>query len=295
MRQVVTIAAILSLVGISAQAEPVFQPQAASVLKQKQIEIGTGGQFGFQKSELVGGAGTTYKNRVWHIPLMARYGILDNLESRLVIPYTSAKDTSEGLVSTRNVGDGIGNIQLGAKWNAVSVPSPLALALTFDLPTANPKNNPGALGWRYSGQIQQGFNTHLQVIGDTPVIADLLVGHASLGYMNTGKYTTTTRARFNPSDLLTFNAAAELRLHRWVNQLSVLGEVVGNTALNHSKTNATTNGNDKGTVLAAGPSLQYQYGPVRTYAGVLFDAGKTTFRAYNQRVHFGVSLVFGAP
>jgi len=293
MIHVVAAAAILCSVGTFAQAEPVFQPQAASFLKQKQAEIGVGGQFGFQKSELEGSAGTTYKNRVWHIPLTARYGILDTLEGRLLVPFTSAKDTSEGTASSRNVGDGIGNIQVGAKWNAISAPLPLALALNFDLPTANSKNNRGALGWRYSNQIQQGFNTHIQVVSDTPVFFDFLLGHASLGYMNTGKYTTTARTRFNPSDLITFNSAVELRLHRWVHNLSVMGEVVGNTALNHSKTNATTNGSDKGTVLAAGPSIRYQVGQIRTYTGLLLDAGKPTFRAYNYQVHFGASLLFG--
>jgi hypothetical protein len=78
-----------------------------------------------------------------------------------------------------------------------------------------------------------------------------------------------------------------------VDHLSIAGEFVGNSALNHSKTNGDTNGNDKGTVLEAGPSVRYQMGSVRTYAGLLLDAGRATFRAYNYRVNFGVSMLWG--
>ena len=67
-----------------------------------------------------------------------------------------------------------------------------------------------------------------------------------------------------------------------------------NTALNHSKTLSTVNGNDKGTVLEVGPALRYQTGAWRTQAGMLFDEGKSTFRAYNYRLLFGVSYLFGA-
>ncbi len=276
-----------------AQAEPVFMPQAASVLKAKQGEVGVGAQFGYQNSEIATSPGTTYKNRVWQVPLFIRYGIREDLETRLAIPYVNAIDSSEGLASTRNANAGLGNIQIGAKWNFLKGQVPLAAALDLDLPTANPSKHPGALGQRYSNQLQQGFNGHVQLIADTPMMADFLTGHAQVGYMNTGTYTTTLLTRFNPSDLLTFGASLDFSLKRWVENLSVSGEAVGNTALNHSKTHSTKNGNDLGTVLEAGPAVRYQCGSVRTYAGYLMDAGKATFRAYNYRVNFGVSVLFG--
>jgi hypothetical protein len=69
---------------------------------------------------------------------------------------------------------------------------------------------------------------------------------------------------------------------------------MGNTGLNHSKTDGTANGNDKGTVLEVGPGLRYKTGPWRTHAGVLLNEGKTAFRAYRFRALFGVSYLFGA-
>jgi hypothetical protein len=278
----------------TAQAEPVFMPQAQSVLEAKQLELGVGGQFGYQLSEIETSPGTTFKDRVWQVPLMARYGVTDTVESRLIVPITRAVDSSEGVASSRSANTGFGNIQLGTKWNFLKeAPLPMAVALDLDLPTTNSKNNPGSLGQRYSNQIQQGFNAHLQLIADTPRVADILQGHAMMGYMNTATYTMAADTRFNPSDLMTFGASVDVSLKRWVDHLSLSGEMVGNTALNHSKTNGTLNGNDKGTVLEAGPALRYQSGRIRTYVGVLADAGKATFRAYNYRVNFGVSLLCG--
>jgi hypothetical protein len=290
--------AILSVVIFTAwqaaQAEPVFLPQAQSVLHAKQIEAGVGGQFGYQLSEIETSPGTTYKDRVWSIPFSARYGVTDVIESKLMIPIVQAVDSSEGISSNRFSSTGLGNMQIGTKWNFLKeMPFPLAAALDLDLPTANSRNNPGALGMRYNNQLQQGLNTHLQLVADSPKVAEMMTAHAQLGYMNTATYTTAADTRFNPSDLFTFGASVDLDLKRWVDHLSVSGEMVGNTALNHSKTNGDTNGNDKGTVLEVGPAMRYQLGPVGTYAGVLLDQGSATFRAYNYRVNFGVSMLWG--
>lgn len=275
-------------------AEPVFMPQAASVLKTKQFEAGLGGHFGYQTSELVNNAGTTYKNRVWHFPLFVRMGITDVVESRLIIPITHAVDSSEGTVSTRNDDQGLGNIQMSAKWNFHTGALPLAFALDLDLPTANSKNNPAALGWRYSGQIQQGFNAHPHLVADIPVMADRLTAHTHLGYLNTGTYTTANDARFNPSDLMTFGASLDMNLHDKIQGLSLAAECIGNTALNHSKTGGVANGGDRGTVIEAGPSLRYARGAIHTWTGFLIDAGDPTYRAYNYRVSFGMAYRLGA-
>ena len=289
-----TIAALIGMMTASlASAEPVFLPQAASVVKKSQLEAGVDGMFGYQLSELVGGAGTTSKTRVWTLPVWARYGVLDNLETHLLLPITRAVDSSEGSASTRNADTGIGNIQIGAKWNFVSAPLPLAVALDMDLPTANPSNNPAPLGWRYTGQVQQGFNAHLQLVADTPAIGPVK-GHAAAGYMNTATYTKSDKVRYNPSDLATYGAGVDLSLDSVLKNLAVSGEFVGSSALNYSRTGGTKDGNTLGTVLEAGPAVRYQVGRVKLHAGVLYDAGKATFRAYNYRVDFGVSVLFGA-
>jgi len=275
-------------------AEPVFMPQAESVLKNHQFEAGVGGMFGYQLSELENNPGTSYKNRVWHIPLFVRWGITDQIESRLIIPITHAVDSSEGAVSTRNYDKGIGNIQMSAKWNFLKGIVPLAAALDLDLPTANSKNNPASLGWRYSGQVQQGFNAHPHLVADVSLVPNRLSAHALLGYMNTATYTTAARVRFNPSDLLTFGASLDLNLSDKLSGVSVAAECVGNTALTHSKTGSTRNSGDRGSVVEAGPSLRYAHGPIHTWTGLLIDAGDPTYRAYNYRVHFGVAYRFGA-
>jgi hypothetical protein len=285
---------VLTVAASAAQAEPVFMPQAASALKAHQAEAGVNGHFGYQTSELASNPGTTYKNRVWQFPLYARYGILDMLEAHVVLPIARAVDSSEGLFSSRGASTGLGNIQMGSKWNFVSAPFPLAVALDLDLPTANSKNNAGALGARYSGQLQQGFNGHLQFVMDSPALAEKLTFHGALGYMNTGAYSTSTGFRYNPSDLMTFGASADVNLSAWVSHLSAAAEFVGNTALNHSKNDGVKNGNDKGTVLEVGPSLRYQVGRWRAQTGLLIDAGQSEFRAYNYRVQFGLSALFGA-
>lgn len=277
----------------AAQAEPVFMPQAASVLKDKQLEAGVGAQFGYQSSEIENSLDTTFKDRVWMIPVFARYGVTDNLETKLNVPIVHAIDSSEGLASSHNEDGGIGNMQVGAKWNFLNAPLPLAAALDLDLPTANTSNNPAALGMRYNNQVQQGFNAHLQLIADTPMMADMVSGHAEIGYMNTATYTTTEQTRFNPSDLFTFGASIDLSLKRVAEGLSASAEMVGNTCLTHSRTDGTINGNDMGTVLEVGPAMRYQRGSVRTWAGFLADDGNATFRAYNYRVDFGASLLFG--
>lgn len=277
----------------AAQAEPVFMPQAASVLQGKQVEAGVSPQFGYQSSEIDNSPGTTFKDRVWMYQVFGRYGVTDNLETKLSVPIVHAIDSSEGLASTHNEDGGIGNMQVGAKYNFLNAPLPLAAALDLDLPTANPSNNPAALGMRYNNQVQQGFNAHLQLIADTPMWADMVTGHAEMGYMNTATYTTATQDRFNPSDLFTFGASIDLSLKRVTEGLSASAEMVGNTCLTHSRTDGTINGNDMGTVVEAGPAVRYQRGSVRTWAGVLEDAGNSTFRAYNYRVNFGASLLFG--
>ncbi len=276
-------------------AEPVFMPQAASVVKQKQLETGVDVQYGYQKSELAGTAGTTFLDRTLTVPVWARYGVLDNLETRLLIPFVHAIDSSEGVSSTHNEDGGLGNMQIGAKWNFRAAPWPVSLGVDLDLPTANSANNVAPTGWRYSNQIQQGFNGHLFVAADTPEAMDMISGHLSVGYMNTATYTTASESRFNPSDLLTFGASVDCDMKKWVKGLSASGEMVGNTALTHSRTNsAIDGGHDMGQVLEAGPALRYQMGAWRTKAGVMIDAGPSTYRAYNYRALFGVSYFFGA-
>lgn|GEM_PF-3351399 len=217
----------------------------------------------------------------------------DALETRLALPITKAVTSAEGQSSFRHADSGIGNLQLGVKWNFLKDRMPLAAALDLDLPTANSANNPASLGQRYSTQIQQGFNAHLQVIADTPKMADLLTGHASVGYMNTGAYTTAAKTRFNPSDLMTFGASLDLSMERWIHHVSLSAEAVGNTGLSHSKSNSTMNGSDLGTVIEVGPAVRYQVGALRAYTGFLADVGKATYRAYNYRVNFGVSMLWG--
>jgi len=294
MKSTAITAALLVSVFQYAQAEPVFMPQAASVLKGHQAQTGVGGQFGYQSYELEGAPGTVYKNRVWQIPVFARVGLMDDAEAKLMVPIVHAIDSKEGSSGYHNEDGGLGNMQVGAKWNFLKGMIPVAAALDLDLPTANSKNNPGSLGERYSNQLQQGFNTHLQLIADSPLMADRVTGHVAVGYMNTATYTTSFKSQFNPSDLMTFGASVDVRLHAVMEGLSSSLELVGNTALNHSKTNGSMNGNDKGTVLEIGPALRYQHNAMGTYAGFLADAGKSTFRAYNYRVNFGVSYLFGA-
>jgi len=148
----------------------------------------------------------------------------------------------------------------------LNAPMPLALGLDLDLPTANSANNKAATGWRYSNQVQQGFNTHLFLVADTQKVSDLWTGHAMVGYMNTGTYTTSSQSRFNPSDLLTFGASVDLDMAKLISGLSGSLDFVGNTGLNHSKTQGTMNGSDLGTVLEVGPALRYQMGSWRTQA-----------------------------
>lgn len=277
-----------------AMAEPVFMPQATSVVKQKQLETGVDVQYGYQKSELENSVGTTFLNRVLVVPVWARYGLLDTLETHLTVPIVHAIDSSEGISSFHNEDGGLGNMQVGAKWNFMNAPMPLAVGLDLDLPTANTSNNTAALGQRYNHQVEQGFNGHLFLSGDTPTYAEMLTGHVMVGYMNTATYTTATGTRFNPSDLMTFGASLDLDMKKWVNGLMMSGEMVGNTALTHSRTNSTIDGNhDMGQVLEVGPALRYQMGAWRTKAGVLFDAGPATYRAYNYRLLAGVSYLFG--
>jgi hypothetical protein len=277
-----------------AYAEPVFMPQASSVLKTNQFEAGIGGMFGYQLSELDGSPGTTYKNRVWHVPVFFRWGITDRVESRLTLPITYATDSSEGLASTRYTGKGIGNIQMSGKWQFIDVSVPVAAALDLDLPTANARNNPAPLGWRYSTQVQQGLNVHPHVVADIPLVASRLNAHAQLGYMNTGTYTAASQVRFDPSDLMTFGASVALQLEDQLPGVVLAAECVGNTALNHSTTGRMRNSGDRGTVVEAGPSLRLSRGAMNAWTGLLMDAGDPTYRAYNYRVSFGVAYRFGA-
>src|SRR5437016_4572201 len=137
MKRIASTAALLSFLSWTVHAEPVFMPQAASVLKHNQLEAGINGMFGYQSSSLLGFPDTTSIDRVWHVPVYGRYGVLDNLETHLLIPVTIAVDSQEGTTSSRHSETGLGNVQVGAKWNFVSAPMPLAAALDVDLPTAN--------------------------------------------------------------------------------------------------------------------------------------------------------------
>lgn len=274
-------------------AEPVFMPQAESVLTRHQTEIGLGGQFGYQISEYVGSPGTTYKNRVWHIPLMVRHAISSDGEARLLIPITRAVDSSEGTLSSRDADTGLGNVQIGGKWNFLKGAIPVAAVLDMDLPTANPRHNAASLGWRYSTQIQQGLNIHPHVVGDFPLIKDRLKAHALVGYMYTGSYKMTSGTRFYPGDLITFSTALELEMKDKVPGISVAAEMLGNTAISHSKTGSTRNSGDRGTVIGVGPSVRYSSQKYQAWTGLLIDAGDATYSAYNYRVHFGAAYRFG--
>jgi hypothetical protein len=294
MKRTIAVSLVFMSFNSLAMAEPVFMPQAASVVKQKQLETGVDFEYDYQKSELSASPGTTFNDRAVRVPFWARYGILDNLEARLALPFVHAIDSSEGTSSRHDEDGGLGNMKLGAKWNFKPMPMPIAVGLDFDLPTANSKNNVAATGNRYTHQIEQGFNAHLFLASDHPLIPDLLTTHLMVGYMNTGTYTTASKSRFNPSDLFTYGASLDFEMKKWVNGLTASGEMVGNTALTHSKTQGTVNGgNDMGQVLEAGPALRYEKGSWRTKLGVLFDAGPSTYRAYNTRLMTGVSYLFG--
>src|SRR5437016_8500524 len=106
MKQIAITGLMLSMISLSVRAEPVFMPQAASVVKQKQLETGVDIQYGYQKSELENSPGTTFLDRTVTIPLWARYGILDNLESHLLVPIVHAIDSSEGISSSHNENGG---------------------------------------------------------------------------------------------------------------------------------------------------------------------------------------------
>jgi hypothetical protein len=294
MKRSIATALILFAMCSRAHAEPVFMPQAASVVKQKQLETGIDVQYGYQSSELQANPGTTFLDRTLTIPAFARYGVTDAVETHLLVPYVHAIDSAEGITSFHNEDGGLGNMQVGAKWNLISVPMPLALGVDLDLPTANTANNTAALGWRYNAQTPQGFNAHVFLAADTPMYGDLVSGHGMLGYMNTATYTTATGTRFNPSDLVTFGASVDLELKKWVSGLTASVEMVGNIATTHSRTSDTVSGgNDMGSVLEAGPALRYQIGSWRTQAGILFDEGPATYRAYNFRTLVGISYLFG--
>jgi hypothetical protein len=293
MKRIVIAAALVGMLNLGAFAEPVFMPQAASVLKSRQLETGVNAQFGYQSSSIEGVPDTTNKDRVWMIPFFVRLGVADSAEAKLSVPVVRAIDSQEGTTSSYNANTGMGNMQLSGKWNFAAMPAPLALGVDLDLPTANSANNRAPLGQRYNTQAQQGFNTHIYVAGDTPKMG-LMTGHGMVGYMNTATYTTTSKVRFNPSDLFTFGASLDLDLAQVTSGFSASAEMVGNTGLTHARDNGTIHGNDLGTVLEAGPALRYQRGSWRTNAGVLFDAGKATFRAYNYRVAFGISYLCGS-
>lgn len=269
-----------SIIKGALMAEPLVT-EKATTLKSKSCEVELNATYSYDKWTYDEIPDVEYSRWTIRTPLEIRYGMLDNLEGLLGVPFISWERTIDMADSSDSVSEsGFGQIAIGGKYNFYTPKKTstwLALAFKTELPTGDVDKGLG-----------QGLNYVIEFLGTE--IRKPWRGNINLGYVIKTEFTqesTGTERDIDPGDPIFYNFAFEYLLKDY----SFVGELAG-TSFNKSKIQGVKQAETNGSTLDLIIGLAYGKNPIKLKGGVAIAVGDETYRTYDWKIILGSSYIF---
>lgn len=261
-------------------AEPLVT-EKATTLKSKNCEVELNATYGYDRWTYEEIPDVEYSRWSIKTPLEVRYGILNNLEGLLEIPFISWKRTVDMVGSSDSESEsGLGQIGIGGKYNfyaSEKTSTWLALAFKTELPTGDVEKRLG-----------QGLNYGIEFLGTE--IRKPYRGNINLGYIIKTEFTdesTGTERDIDLGDPIFYNIAFEYLLKDY----SFVGELAG-TSFKRSKIDGVKQADTNGSTLDLVVGLAYAKTPFKLKGGVAIAVGDETYRTHDWKIILGSSYIF---
>ncbi|MFA5779769.1 MAG: transporter [Elusimicrobiota bacterium] len=209
---------ILVLVSVAA-AEPILTAESKCI-PANTMELGLGVSYGVDTWKWDGGEDGDSSVSLMAVKIPAKYGITDNLELNLGVPYRSWNSKIE-ISGTEYKDDeaGLGQISIGGK---LALAESFAAGLDVQMPTGDVDKTLG-----------EGTNIGVSFIASGEIDTLKISGNA--GYLLKMKYEDEDKTEWDPGDPLIIRGAVEYPIEKY----SVIGEVQFQS---FGKTKAKTDG-----------------------------------------------------
>lgn len=271
-------------------AQPIVLQQAENTIAADKVELGLGFIYGYEKWTVPAlDPNITRTRNDFSIPILFKWAVTNSLETKLVLPYTTWKNTATGMADASN--GGFGQMVLGGKLNVVDDDEAgLSIGANLDLefPTGSVDKGLGEgshILIRGGTMPSSGFN--LPVSGILTQKFEPLIFHVNLGYKLTGEY-TVEGTKFNTGDTIIYGVAGEYVAG---GGLSLIGELVG-TSFGKLKIGDTEENESNGITFDGVLGMTYVTEGSRITLGIPIALGDATYRAYDFKIVSAYSLIF---
>ncbi len=257
-------------------AEPLTLEQVANVEKEGQMELGiTDISYGYQKYTTSGVTGENTFTDI-RVPLFVRYGIMSDLEIKLLVPYRSTKFTTTQIGVSESSNSGLGQVSIGLKYNLIpesdDVPG-ISISASSELPTADAKKYLGTgtnvYGTLIIGKAIEGINVNLNA-----------------GYGYTGEFTNASDAKQNNGDVIYGGLAIGCSIDEFTPIIEISGTTIGKAKV--SGTEYATNGNTFDAIAG----LRYKMDDLKLKLGFVYALGDATYTSYTWKAIGGATYLF---
>jgi hypothetical protein len=284
-KMVLAVVCLVAFVGYIS-AEPIVLQQAENTIDANKLEVGVGAIYGRETWTVEGITGDFWRTDI-SVPLLLKYGVSGNLETKLVIPYTSYASSAAG-VETKNTG--LGQILWGTKYNFIN-DKEIGLGISAGVDVELAANAESNLGEGSHILIRGGTipssGLNVAAYGILSQKFNPLVFHVNLGYKYTNKYTVSS-VDYNTGEIIVYGVAAEYSLG---GGLTVDGEVVATSFGKNTVSNLEmpeTNGTTLDTVIG----VTYKDKDMKITLGAPIAIGSATYRSYDYKIISGISFLF---
>lgn len=279
--------AILAIAKISI-AQPIVLQQAENTLAADKVELGLGFIYGYEKYTIEGTTGDFTRSGA-SIPILFKWAVSNSLETKVVLPYTTWKNTGTGIPDTSN--SGIGQMVVGGKLNFIDDKESglsIGLGVDLELPTGDASKGLGEGSHiLIRGGILPSSGTNVAVAGILTQKFDPLAFHVNLGYKYTAKYTVSD-VNMDTGDIIIYGLAGEYAIG---DGIAVIGELVG-TSFGKAKVADTEENESNGTTFDTVIGVSYTSESMRIILGCPIALGNATYGPYAFKIVSGFSLIF---
>lgn len=269
-------------------AQPIVLQQAENTIAADKVELGLGFIYGSEKFTIAGQTGD-FTRSDFSIPILFKWAVTNSLETKLVLPYTTWKNTGTGLADASN--GGFGQMVLGGKLNIVDDDEAglsIGANLDLELPTGSATKGLGEGSHiLVRGGIMPSSGFNLPVSGILTQKFEPLIFHVNLGYKLTGEY-TVEGVKINTGDTIIYGVAGEYVAG---GGLSLIGELVG-TSFGKAKIDDTEVNESNGITFDGVLGMSYTTEGSRITLGIPIALGDATYRAYDFKIVSAYSLIF---
>jgi|GEM_PF-2591859 len=273
-------------------AQPLLLEQATNVVPQKTLEVGIDNLT--YQSDLTEITGTTIKltDTALIVPVIARYGVTNDIEAMLTIPYMSLSQKIEIAGNSATTEDAqLADIHIAGKKSMVlSNGWNLAGMLDLSLPT-------GSQSDKFTAEFRNGMNIKPLVaasknFSNVPLAKELTF-NANLSYNLTGEYEPkSSGTKFDPADVVEIGVGAESPCVL-VNGLNRILELNYRT-LSEQKVAGTAITGTSGSQmdLVIGARYTFLSGLLKSKLGFVLALGDEKYRTYDYKIVAGVTYLW---